>query len=415
MRGNLSLGRPVLLALRKSPSEPTGHIIVVTGFNSSGIFFSDPSGAAGEMCDKVIWLNPSPGHWNGYYGFVETNAISPIICTSYQSGLRYLNTGTLLILSGNPSPTRGSLELHTYDAENFYIQACSFYIDKPLPLLPVYLDLDNGLKWESSLGVGARVSVGNPVVGKSDTMNCNVYLYNHAGTSQDFTVLYTIRGYDGITYYMDLKIESLGPRSKDYYAQAVTLGGVLTKTQYYHIQLQLLDSEGNAIDTISIPGIYYFVSGTSGSLEESRHHLYLHVYDSEGRHVGLNHANNETEIEVPNSYYFDNSNGTITIILPTYNSSFLFVVDGTVAEDTMESYDLTVITVNNGMVIDQNSTQGTIEKGAQTEYNFQISQSGKIVTVPELPSVLVLPVLMIATLLAGRVYRKKPHLLKERA
>jgi hypothetical protein len=222
--------------------------------------------------------------------------------------------------------------------------------------------------------------------------------------------LYTIRGYDGITYYLNMTAESLNAQSKGTYTQTVTLGDVFTKTQYYHVQLQLMDSQGKGIDTISIPDIYYFASGTSITLQESQHHLYLHVYDSQGRHVGLNYTNNETDIGVPDAYYFDNSNGTITIVLPTYNSSFLAVVDAAFAQETIETYNLTITTLNNGQVIDKNSIQETIQKGSQTEYDIEISPSGTIITVPEFSPFLILPLFMIATLLAVILYKRKQEL-----
>ena len=398
IRGNLSLGHPVLLALRKSANE-LGHIITVTGFNGSGIFFNDPSGGAKDLCDKVTWVNSFPAE-NGYYGFVEDNAISSVICTDYQSGVRFVNTGTLLALSGTQSSTTGALNL--YSVPSVGATACCFYIDKPFPFPQVYLDLDKGLTWKS-----LSFPIGNPIVGNSDILHCRVHIYNHLKTVQTCTVLYTITGYDGITYYLNMEAESLDAQSKGTYTQTVTLGDILTKTQSYHVQLQLMDSQGKGIDTISIPDIYYFTSGTSITLQESQHHLYLHVYDPQGRYVGLNYANNGTEITISDAYYFDDSNGTITIILPTYNSSALAVVDATFSQETIETYNLTIATSNNGQVIDQTSIQETIQKGTQTEYNIEISPSGIIITVPEFSPFLTLPLFMIATLLAVALYKRK--------
>jgi len=405
IRGNLSQRYPVLLALRKYANE-TGHAIIVTGFNSSGIFFNDPSGAAKDFCDQVVWVNEEPWY-NGYYGFVEYDAISSCICTNYQSGIQYVNTGTLLVLYGNEFPTTGALNL--YSAPSVDVTMCCFYIEKSFPFPQVYLDLDKGLNWKSLTSY-----VGNPIAGKSDILHCRVDIYNHLETEQTYTLLYTIMGDDGITYYWDMTIKSINARSRDRYTQNVTLGYSLTKAQYYHIQLRLMDSQGKVIDTISIPDIYYFASGTSITLQESQHHLYLHVYDSQGRHVGLNHTNNETEIGVPDAYYFDDSNGTITIILPTYNSSFLTVVDAVFAQETIETYNLTITTSNNGQAIDHVSIQETIQKGTQTEYNIEISPSGTIITIPEFSPILILPLFMIATLLLVIIFFKRKYVCSNR-
>ena len=56
-------------------------------------------------------------------------------------------------------------------------------------------------------------------------------------------------------------------------------------------------------------------------LQHEGNELYLHVYDSEGRHIGFNSSNPSKKMidsDIPNSLYLDLGNGTDMIIIPVY-------------------------------------------------------------------------------------------------
>jgi rhamnogalacturonyl hydrolase YesR len=117
------------------------------------------------------------------------------------------------------------------------------------------------------------------------------------------------------------------------------------------------------------------ISGIVIQLNEKAKHLYLHVYDNQGRHVGLNYETGQVETEIPDSYYFDNKNGTIAIVLPINLTNFRVEVDGRYAMETTEKYNLTTVVLSADRA---NYTQisASITKGETQVYNVAIPPTG---------------------------------------
>jgi hypothetical protein len=115
------------------------------------------------------------------------------------------------------------------------------------------------------------------------------------------------------------------------------------------------------------------LEGTTLTLYESGHKLYLHVYDSQGRHVGMDHESGQIEIGIPNAKYTDFDFG-IAIVLPSSIIDFNYVIDATRSENTTESYKIVTTTLRQGMIILEDAKSGIIEQGEKQDYNFQISQ-----------------------------------------
>ena len=137
------------------------------------------------------------------------------------------------------------------------------------------------------------------------------------------------------------------------------------------INFSLTDSFGLLLDHFTTQQFYW--GGQIIRLTETQHHLYLHVYDAQGNHVGLNYTTNQTELEIPGAFYFDDMNGTITIALPS-TETMKVVVDAIHAEDPIETYNVTVTSKTN----DGSSTQiysNSIEAG----------QSQTVVDIPVIP------------------------------
>lgn len=158
-------------------------------------------------------------------------------------------------------------------------------------------------------------------------------------------------------------------------------------------------------------------AGTVIRLQETRQHLYLHVYDDQGRHVGLNYDTNQTTIDIADAYYFEGLNST-TIILPPSISNFRILVDARYAEKSIETYNLTLIAIDYGQVFNQTSFHSLIQKNEIQGYNIQISPSKEIIGTPYTPEApwwqqywYVFPAIFVAAILSG-VYlirrRKKP-------
>jgi len=116
-------------------------------------------------------------------------------------------------------------------------------------------------------------------------------------------------------------------------------------------------------------------SGTVIQLNENQQHLYLHIYNAEGKHIGLDYETNITENEIPNSYYFDNENGTITVVLPSTTTNFSVIIDGTYAREDRESYNLTVVALSSERA-DYKVVSGEIQKGTVKGYKINIPETG---------------------------------------
>lgn len=373
IESNVTAGYPVILELAGTPE----HFVVVTGFNDTGLFINDPSGAF--FTDPHYSKPGRPVTHGPYYlhEFVEWTDIQMYI-QQYEHDLILGDNNTMLtIQSPNATPLSGTLgldEIHWGSTK---------------------IVLDRGVQW-----------VLEEPVGPDDKFGFYLYAYNSRSDAQNFTVSVRIVGDDNVTYAtFEQKLNIEGYDGNYFWRPENAVD--LPRTEYYRLFVELKDTQNNVLDYFITPKIYYFNNGVSIILKEPEHHLYLHVYDSQGRHVGLNYSNNDTEIDVPDAYYFDDLNGMITVILPSWNSSCRAVVDATFAQEAKESYNLTITTLSNGQTIDQKLIQAIIENGSQNEYDIAISQTGTLTSVPEFHSLLILSVFMTATLSAVFVFKRK--------
>ncbi len=112
-------------------------------------------------------------------------------------------------------------------------------------------------------------------------------------------------------------------------------------------------------------------SGTVIQLSEpsGQEKLYLHVYDSFDNHVGLNYDTNEIELEIPGSYYSD-INNEITIIIPPSVTAFRNYVDSTYSEKELETYSLSIVSVNETALVSTLKENNVITKGENQEIAF---------------------------------------------
>jgi hypothetical protein len=119
--------------------------------------------------------------------------------------------------------------------------------------------------------------------------------------------------------------------------------------------------------------------GTIIRLLETKHKLYLHVYDDQKRHIGFNRETGVVEIGIPGSYYYDDQNGTIVVLLPSSISVSSVRVDAGDAKELREEYNLTVSIIKGTQVVDWKEVRGVIDKGSTAEYRVEISSDGKVV------------------------------------
>jgi len=111
------------------------------------------------------------------------------------------------------------------------------------------------------------------------------------------------------------------------------------------------------------------LEGTVLTLQETQHKLYLHAYDSLGRHVGLNYETNQTEIGIPGAYYMD-FDDVIMIVLPLDVTNFQYVVDAKYAREPTESYNIKITKVKGEKITFNTVRSGTINQDEKHESDF---------------------------------------------
>ena len=142
------------------------------------------------------------------------------------------------------------------------------------------------------------------------------------------------------------------------------------------VELTIKSLRNPAEESIEVVFSDSALPSTTGSVisigESGVHKLYLHVYDDQNRHVGIDHQSGSVDLQIPGARYGDSSDG-IVIALPADVTSFRAVVDALDAEQMSESYNLTLATVSNGQVSDIRTTPASINKGDSTDYQVLVA------------------------------------------
>jgi hypothetical protein len=139
--------------------------------------------------------------------------------------------------------------------------------------------------------------------------------------------------------------------------------------------LQSIKRESYRI-TVTVTGEEWS-SGTAIILQETEGKLYLHVYDSRGRHVGIDYTANRSIVEIPGSIYESFLNGEV-IILPEDVKDFYIVVDATYSHLALESYNITVLIIKEKKIVNHVSIVKEINQGQKHEFRANISPSEEL-------------------------------------
>jgi hypothetical protein len=136
------------------------------------------------------------------------------------------------------------------------------------------------------------------------------------------------------------------------------------------------------IDISSIAGL--IIQGTIIMMGTGEPDLDLHVYDGEGRHVGVNYDKNEIEIEIPGALYSgDLVSETEWIYLPLGVIDYYIIIDARDAHLPTEEYQLTITMMPSSNETIQITKNATIEAGSKDTWVPQINpDTGKL----ELPN-----------------------------
>jgi len=142
---------------------------------------------------------------------------------------------------------------------------------------------------------------------------------------------------------------------------------------FIFIPIQLYIPGSASIEFVIIPK-----SALTITLRETQHKLYLHIYDSQNRHVGINYETNETEVQIPGALYYDFNDGTISVTLPANLTSFRYLVDAKYATQPSESFNISIVNYKDGVAISSFNESAEIKQAQQYTKNVQILSDGKI-------------------------------------
>jgi len=136
---------------------------------------------------------------------------------------------------------------------------------------------------------------------------------------------------------------------------------------------------------------------TSIKLVESEHKLYLHVYDAQGNHVGVDQTG-KIEIKIEGATYIDIGK-EIEIILPTLVINFTYKVDATHATQEKEQYNITIITFKDGKIASTLVNQQSIGKNEVQEFSVRILEDKKVEVIPIQTGSKIWPLFLVAVLI----------------
>jgi hypothetical protein len=368
VKSNLTAGYPVILRLAQ-PAK--GHFIVITGFNDSGTYVNDPSGAVFSPDYLNLPGNPS------YHGFLTWQNWDELkMFIPFGNTIPWLESTTLIIRGDSPQPL---------GATAYFTNLYGSRIDFESPSVPDkyhYVDLDYGLTWKLHYSLLGNDEENNIITPEYSTFWAYFSLSNTWSSGVSLTLNTMIIGEDGSHHPLaDSTVVVQGFQEGLCLVTATDF--VLEKTQYYHILCRLWDSDGYLVDSFATPNFYYLNLGIEFSLVEQQHHLFLHAYDTQGNHVGLNYTTSQVDLSIPGSYYYDDENGTVTMVIPQA-MNLTVVIDAKYAEEPVESYNLTAtLNANAGSFTETHSEN--ITKKTNQAFFAHVSETN--VTLYKLPGV----------------------------
>ncbi|MEM2293156.1 MAG: PQQ-binding-like beta-propeller repeat protein [Nitrososphaerota archaeon] len=372
---NLTSGYPIIIALEVP--QRGYHAAVVVGYNGTGFYINDPSGAIGEAMGEPLSKNYYVHYFIPNEKFLELIALPGV-------GDPFIpDTGTLLIIE-EPPPEEpyfsatisifGNIDILILDQQDNAIHS---------------LDLDKGLVWTETK---------RDEIDKNDVLKVNMQISNHMPYTQNLTAKLIILGEDNIIYYTNEKeIINIPPLHFQLrvgqYLWEIPLKEYLTKSQDYKIGICLFDQTKKITDYIYTPWFPY-----------------------------ISHFNYEVNIENINFTVTVDSNSTISNFnFSQTDKKLTFIVEG---NENVAGYCNITIPVDllggpytiaiDGTVIMENYDAPTNGTHAFIYFTYTHSQHLIEITgttaIPEFPSTLILPLLIIvSTLVVIFTKRKYPR------
>lgn len=374
IRSNLTFGFPVIIQLGKLvwglPSTE-GHAVVATGFNETGLFINDPSGALFIEEGFLHLTSTDPKYpkswihayvdWSDIYQFIRTAPFASIMTIQGTPRLAD-NLGSIYVTS-----RIGVVFYHPGDGQGGALTQdyYSLHLNKGLIWMKNY---SKQQKWE--------IKEDNVIASDCNALFVSLGVANSGSMTQSFKFYLDILDSKGVVQpLMPRPIDNLAGFKEDKESASggfIDVSQFLTKGVQYRLDLYLRDSSDKVVDHFQSEP-FYWVEATKAKLTENKKHLYLHAYDEQGNHIGLNYTSGQIELGIPDSYYFDDGNGTITILVPKIIGLQL-LVDAKYAEEPIESYNLTV-TMNSDVGFYSQTYSGNIAVGDKQTFTTEASET----------------------------------------
>jgi len=373
IEGNLSSGYPVLLNVNSSGTTQL-HNVVLTGFNSSGFFVNDPSVGA------LFTISESSATYPYIHEFVLWEELQRLICKDIGCD------DVFLVVKGTSSPLDATLFFHNGEKHIRTIHASDS--EKGVCI-------DYGSEY-SYLGVYWRSLDWHPIAWDlKDTFKYSYEIFNHKNKEALFDFRLQIKGEDEIVYYEEniSNILVLAFDNKTISVWEISLKDYLMEGQKYVVTAEIsFCGSQEIIDSIDLPPIYY---GVKSILFTTECPVRMLVTDPDGLRVGFDYVSNQTVSEILEAlYYYGNRSEPEVISIPKQK-----IGNYTVAVFGIESgiYNLTCARLDEtGFMSIDRLIDVSIKKGESQTY-----------VIPEFPSLLIMSLFMIGTLLVIAAYRRK--------
>ena len=367
IESNVSSGYPVILQVYPEKR----HMVVVTGYNSSGFFIHDPSGALFEELGRAT--QPPFIH-----RFVAWEELEPYICKGVLSNSVFLAT------EGVPSPIDATLSLHNTMGGVRTIHNSDY--EKG-----VYVDYSG---WHWHLGLYWN-SLGDHGIAwdNKDNLVYSFKIFNHKNGEARFDFHIRIEG-DEVVYSRtkaDVLVPAYGVNNP---SDTVILKDHLIEGQQFRVTSEI-SSHGSEeiIDSITLPPIYY---GDKWMFFVAECPVKMLVTDPDGLRVGFDNVSLQTVNEIPHAVYYNSSDTAAEAVsIPNQKTGNYSVTVFGVESGT---YNLTCISLDDEGLL---STDMTLVDAAIEEDESQTH------IIPEFPLFTILPLFIIATLLVVTLYRRK--------
>ena len=113
-------------------------------------------------------------------------------------------------------------------------------------------------------------------------------------------------------------------------------------------------------------------------LNHAGHELFLNVYDSAGRHVGVDAgtvlaSREQLDVGIPGALYLDYRNGTAIVAVSGSLNSFRIEVNGAYMQESSEPFTIALAQITNGVLASTKTVQGSINRNTVVDSSVTLT------------------------------------------